>query len=245
VAPQGKGNDSPFWHELGERDQEQLGRIVDLGLQVAALIHELRQPLALLKGYAQLLVDRAGADAALRESATLMVEQVDRMDRLVARTREYARGRPGVVATRAEVSPAIADALAMLGFPERTPRLSIRSSLPAGLPPAAADPLLVQQIIYNLLANARDALTGREGSVVLSGGEEGDQVFVRVQDDGPGIPAATQARLFTPFVSSKPEGTGLGLWLCRDLAQRAGGSLRLVESERGACFELRLPRASD
>jgi two-component system C4-dicarboxylate transport sensor histidine kinase DctB len=233
--------DADLWRELGDRDLAQLGRLVDLGLQVAALVHELRQPLSLIRGYAQLLVERSASDTPARATAVRMVEQTERMENLLARTREYERGGSGTRSASCRVAEAVAGATAMLGYPERTPRLTVRTTLPSDLPAVAVDALTLQQILFNLLANARDALAGRDGAVEVAAGREDEAVRVWVEDDGPGIDPVVRERLFTPFVTGKPDGTGLGLWLCRHLAVRAGGSLTHVPLERGARFEVRLP----
>jgi len=114
-----------------------------------------------------------------------------------------------------------------------------------GLPLVTADPIELQQILVNLIRNARDALAGRPGHVRIVTGQGEGRVEVTVTDDGPGVPPDQRARLFDPFVSHREGGVGLGLYVSRRLAEEAGGTLELVASTSGAAFRLRVPPAPE
>lgn len=104
----------------------------------------------------------------------------------------------------------------------------------------------LQQLLLNLLINASQALAGNHGQILLSVQLTKAWVHLYVDDNGPGIDASIQDSLFEPFVTSKVIGNGLGLAICRQIAEKAGGTLQLAQSELGgACFELRLPRLQD
>ncbi|HKB92950.1 MAG TPA: ATP-binding protein [Gaiellaceae bacterium] len=104
-----------------------------------------------------------------------------------------------------------------------------------------ADPDQLQQLLINLLANAAEASLESEGAVELAWRRDVDEVVVTIADRGPGL--ANAANLFVPFFTTKPKGSGIGLVLCRQIAEAHGGSLRLVNREQGpGCLaELRLP----
>jgi signal transduction histidine kinase len=99
----------------------------------------------------------------------------------------------------------------------------------------------MEQIIFNLVRNAIEAASGQaDGEVSVSARRSGNQVIVDVTDNGPGVADDLRDRLFEPFVTGKPGGTGLGLALCQRLAERMGGEVQLVTA-RPALFQLRLP----
>ena len=218
---------------------EQLSRLAELGLQASAMVHELRQPLALLKGYAQLLADRPESGTVVT-AAPLMVEQCARMDVLLERLRAFARGRTDALLHFCDLSETLGRALELLGHLRCTVDLVVVRHLPANLPAARADPIAVEQILLNLLTNACDAMAER-GTITVRAHFDAGLNIVEIEDDGPGIDAEIAARLFEPFTTTKVKGTGLGLWLSRTLAERLGGELSLVHQEHGACFRLSLP----
>jgi C4-dicarboxylate-specific signal transduction histidine kinase len=116
--------------------------------------------------------------------------------------------------------------------------------LPEDLPPARATIGRLTQVLLNLVVNAADAMEG-EGTLVLSGRRADGRVVVAVSDAGPGVPAEHRDKIFDPFFTTKPPGagTGLGLSVSLAIAESFGGTLRLVDSQAGASFEVELPAA--
>lgn len=103
----------------------------------------------------------------------------------------------------------------------------------------------MQQVLINLLLNACQAMTQHKGQIHIQGLVVKQQVYLRIDDNGPGIEQALQEQIFEPFVTTKSTGNGLGLSICRQLVRQAGGELRLVPSQLGgACFEICLPAAT-
>ena len=106
------------------------------------------------------------------------------------------------------------------------------------------DPVELEQIIFNLVRNAIEATAGAPRSrVTMSSRRDGAFAVVEVSDSGPGVPAELRARLFEPFVTGRPGGTGLGLALCRRLVERMGGEIDLLAERPETVFRLRLPLA--
>ncbi|WP_444851268.1 ATP-binding protein [Neoaquamicrobium sediminum] len=102
----------------------------------------------------------------------------------------------------------------------------------------------MEQVVFNLVRNAIDATAG-EGSaakVLVSLKQRGDAVVLEISDNGPGVPAELRPRLFTPFTTTRGDGTGLGLALSQRLVERAGGEIALMDSDQGATFRVVLPR---
>lgn len=204
----------------------------------AMAAHEIRNPLATIRGLVELYRERHGA--ALGEDGVRVVKEVlaevERLRGVTGDLLDLSSERPLSTSpqTLEEVVRESARAV-QATFPSLVVRV------PDTRTQVEADPLRLGQVLTNLLRNATQARA--DATVQLEVKEEGELISLRVHDDGPGISSAQQERLFQPFASQKSDGHGLGLALSQRLMQRMGGSLTNVPSSRGACFELRLPRA--
>ncbi len=219
----------PLDHALQEQ-----ARLSELGLMVAGLGHELRQPLFAVKSIAQLF-SRApeGERDALLAS---LLEQVGHMEQLVEALGNYSRKPQG--ASIVDVDGVLSQVCRWLGPRAARQGLSLRvigGSAKAG----SIDPVALTQILVNLGNNALDAAKSR---VEFEAEYTGQDIRVRIHDDGPGLSVSSE-QAFEPFVTTKPlgKGTGLGLSISRQLARDSGGDLMLNPSESGACFELVVP----
>lgn len=217
---------------LDPRLQEQ-ARLAELGMMVAGLGHELRQPLFAIKSIAQLLQQSGGENPEMVQS---LLEQVGHMEQLVEALGCYSR-KPqdqGLV----DVDATLAQIQRWLGPRARKAGVELRIVAGAGQA-VAMDPVALTQILVNLCNNALDVAAS---SVDLSAECAEGVVLVRVRDDGPGLTVSAE-QAFTPFVTTKEagKGTGLGLSISRQLAEGAGGSLELLDVPVGACFVLQLP----
>lgn len=197
-------------------------RLEALGLAGAGLAHQLRNPLATIKGSCQLLEERL-ADPHLAERLRATVAQADRMDRMLATLLDFAR--PPQPEPR---SLALGE---VLGELERR-HAALRVVGGKGLV-VRADPEHVLQILENLAANALAAAPD-DDAVEIAATRAGEVVEVRVRDRGPG-PGDDPERLFQPYVTTRADGTGLGLPIARALAEANGGTLFLHEREGGGC----------
>ncbi|MCE7870224.1 sensor histidine kinase [bacterium CPR1] len=163
----------------------------------------------------------------------LLEKGISRCQGITTRMLAYSRG-PGTGQDRADLAAVLSDALLFTEVQLRkTPDL-------AGLPPVACEPGELVQVLTNLLSNAHQV--GPE--VEVSARASGATVELEVRDFGPGIPAEIRSRLFEPFFTTRPvgQGTGLGLFLARGIAERAGGSLELAATgPGGSTFRLLLP----
>ncbi len=208
-----------------------------------SLAHELRNPLAGMRGAAQLL-EREAPTSAQRELATLIRGECDRLAALGQRLLQDAGAPPQVAPF--DVHAPLEQVAALLRAQPDAPHL--QRDYDPSLPPALGDAARVVQALLNLLRNAHEAgarsvtlRTRAEVGARLAGGRR--VLRIEVHDDGPGVPADLRARLFQPWVSGRPGGTGLGLALARAGLREQGGELELASSTRGALFVLRLPLA--
>jgi two-component system nitrogen regulation sensor histidine kinase GlnL len=238
---------------FGRAEAADAGSLGGLG---RALAHEIKNPLAGIRGAAQLLKDGARAeDAAL---ADLIVEETERIRRLADRMEDLAQEGP---ARREAVNiHKVLDRVGALLASTVGEGLSLRQDYDPSLPDALGDEDQLVQVFLNLVKNAAEAVRDRAGvggEILVSTayrhqprpgpGEPASRpatpLEVRVRDNGPGVPPALRDRLFQPFASGKPGGTGLGLTLTARLVAVHGGSIE-VESEPGrTVFRVLLPVA--
>lgn len=239
-----------------QRQAAESDRLAGLGSLAAGFAHELRNPLEIIRAFTEdlELSLRTGASPGESiEACQEIVEEVDRMNRLVGQFLNYSRGREGAGA--GGVTPlleTIQSVLAMLrpSADKAGVTLALEPSATAEAAAArwavALDSGAFRQILINLTLNAIQASPA--GSAVTFAIQAGARsVELRVRDQGPGIPEKSRQRIFEPFFSTRPAGAGLGLAISRQIADRAGGSLKLAPArpEQGACFMLTLPRAKD
>jgi two-component system sensor kinase FixL len=226
----------------------QVSRLTEMGQMAAGLAHEVNQPLTAAANYLQAGRRLLGGEAEAGRVAGILDQaaaQIARAAALIGRLRGFVRREEGE--RRAENLRAVieeAAALALVGAQRHGVR--VRLQVAADLPAVVADKVQIQQVVVNLLRNAVEAMAEsarRELTVAAEAGAEG-MVVVRIADTGPGIAAAIAGRLFQPFVTTKTQGLGVGLWICRSIVEGHGGRLWAEpNSEGGAVFSFTLPVA--
>ncbi len=237
------------------RHQDSLARVARLGSmgEFAAMVaHEINQPLMAAGTYARLIADtlRSGDrhEASTVETAEKTAAQVQRAADVMRRLRALIRldqsGRAPV-----SVSQIVRETLALSRpFLDRH-GVTVRVTLDSGLPPAMADLLQVEQVLLNLLRNAAEAMatTGPGGVVTIAASAAGaDRIAISVLDTGPGFPPDFAADDLPPLTSSKPDGLGVGLSLCRSIVEAHGGELTIGgrdDGRPGAAVRFTLPVA--
>ena len=230
-----------FVRDLTERQQTErrlqelqqgllhVSRLRSMGQMAAALAHELNQPLTATANYARAAVRLLDADppdvARIRQALNLAVEQTLRSGDIIRRLRTLvARGevtrQPENLAKLIEE----ASALALVGTKERG--IKVRISTDPDLPRGAVDRVQMQQVMLNLIRNAIEAMDGQEvRELSVGASRDNDMILVSVADTGGGIPPEIEAKLFQPFVTTKQEGMGIGLSVCRTIVEAHGGRL--------------------
>ena len=164
------------------------------------------------------------APAGLPAEDLAVIEQsIRRMEQYIQMFLDFARP-PRCERRRSDLLEVIRRAAALVEGRARRQKVVLELDLPTLPVPASIDPEQIQQVLVNLLLNALDALP-RGGAIHVEVETRPGAVAVRVRDNGPGVPAAIRARLFEPFVTSKPEGVGLGLSICKRLVEAHGGAI--------------------
>lgn len=214
-----------------ERDR----RLAALGEMAAVLAHEIRNPLAGMKGHAQLLAERLAPETPAREKADRVVDEARRLEELTSDLLSFVRSKQ---LERREVAPAEVLTAAVRDVDGRRLELKVEGA-PATW---SLDPHLMQQALGNLLRNALQASRDGNAAGAEVSEETGELVF-RVWDRGDGVPEADRERIFEPFYTTRTRGTGLGLAVARRIVTLHGGSIEVGEREGGgAVFRVGIPR---
>lgn len=217
-----------------------------IGKVLSGVAHELQSPLAVVMGYAELIQKAAGPASEIHRDAGRILTATDACRDVVRSLLTVARRvEPEIrVARIQEVVDQVAD---LLRKPLTCDKVTLEVSARVDLPAFAFDPGRIQQVLLNLVVNARDALVEAEagGTIRVALFRHGDGwARILVSDDGPGVPEEVRGSIFDPYFTTKPpgKGTGLGLAICRSIVEEHGGTLRLGESpEGGAEFDILLP----
>jgi two-component system, NtrC family, sensor kinase len=219
--------------------------LAGVGRLAAGVAHEVGNPLAAILGYADLLLgdtpERPIAPELRRDILVRVRNETERIHRIIQELLDYARP-PGDVAESVVVAKIVEGAVSLVKAQARLREIEVDVSLPAELPPVRATSGRLTQVLLNLLLNAADAMGGK-GQIRVDARKDGGMVVVGVTDEGPGISPEARGKIFDLFYTTKDpgQGTGLGLSLSQTIVEGYGGTLRLVDSERGARFEVRLP----
>lgn len=222
-----------------------------IGELAAKLAHEVLNPLAGMKAAVQLLGRQgaeAAAGAAVMDTAEALNREITRVEGLVRRLVNYARPlAPRVEVTT--VSALLDDAMAATASTLRALGAEVVRGAEPDLPPIEVDPVLLTQVLVNLITNAAQAMSPGGGRIdvstrrVVALGRE--EVVIAVGDEGPGIPDAFLPNLFKPFFTTRAEGHGLGLAVSQNIVLEHGGSItggnRAREDGGGALFQVQLP----
>jgi two-component system, NtrC family, sensor histidine kinase HydH len=232
-----------------EAEARRAERLAALGQLSAGLAHEIRNPLGVIKGSAEMLAQKVkDSQPLVTELAGYISSEVNRLNALVARFLDFAR--PSQLELRPERIPDIVDSAlhaAQAQFPEA--RVKVERQYATDLPEIPADRQLCEQVFINLITNAFQAMDGQGGTLRVaiaqetSGSEPG--VCVTVEDTGPGVPPELREQIFNPFFTSKKDGVGLGLSIVAKIVDDHRGTIRFdPDTAQGARFRVFLPKAA-
>ncbi|PWB32547.1 sensor histidine kinase [Pseudomonas sp. SDI] len=224
----------------------QAGKLSVLGTMSASISHELNQPLAAIRSYAEnaeILLDHQRTDDA-RSNLKLISELTGRMASIIAHLRAFAR-RDRHAPESVALQPALDDALALLAKRRRAMAVELVRDLPEATLWVQAGETRLRQVLGNLLANALDALTEKANprKLWISAERRDDCVYLTIRDNGPGFSSQAMAHAREPFFTTKTrtQGLGLGLAICDTLMRALGGELLLANHpEGGALLTLQL-----
>lgn len=244
--------------ELAHQQEEKLqftSRLMTMGEMASSIAHELNQPLAAINNYCSgtvaLVKSGRGTAETLLPALEKTAQQALRAGMIVKRIREFVkRSEPKRQAAR--VADIIADAVGLAEIEARKRRIRIVTEIRARMPIIYVDPVLIEQVLMNLMKNAAEAMGDvkdpqADGLIRVVADLEAGFVDIRVIDQGPGVDEASAERLFEPFYSTKSDGMGMGLNICRSIIESHRGRLWVVNNIEadgrvsGATFHCSLP----
>lgn len=233
----------------------QSSKLASLGTLASGVAHELNQPLAIIRAIAQQNLETLDSMSTpqlvhvLREDLQIIHRQTVRMSQIIQHLRAFSR-KPREVFEPVNLSEVAQNALILLREQLRQHGISLVENYAPDLPPVMGEANSLEQIVINLLTNARDALENcPDGQITIETCtyDDGKRVYaeLRVRDNGAGVPPEIQSQIFDPFFTTKDpnKGTGLGLAISLEIAQKHSGTLLLGNTEQGAEFTVRIPIA--
>ncbi|MDO9598795.1 MAG: PAS domain S-box protein [Azoarcus sp.] len=237
--------------ELARQQDERLqatSRLVTMGEMASTLAHELNQPLAAISSYNTGCINRLDAGqvdpSELRGVHEKIGRQARRAGEIIRRVHDFVR-RAEPKREALDLNNVIRDAVGLIEADARKRQMRISSQLTPDLPALTADPVMIEQILVNLIRNGMDAMVATPAArreITISTRLLGNTLETRVCDHGSGIDAATVERLFEPFFTTKSEGMGMGLNICRSIAELHHGRLTFEPNPTGGTiFILTLP----
>jgi signal transduction histidine kinase/ActR/RegA family two-component response regulator len=219
-----------------------------VGEFVAGVAHELNNPLAAVMGFSEMLKD-ADVHESHRRHLDLIFQSATRCRKIVQSLLSFAR-RHQPERKPVAVNKLIEEVLEIVAYQLRTSNVEVNSRFAPNLPLVLADGHQIQQVILNLVNNARQAIEGHQqsGRITVSTELQSKAIRISIQDNGPGIAPENLSRIFDPFFTTKEvgKGTGLGLSLCYGLIREHGGTIAVnSQPGQGACFIIELPATDD
>jgi C4-dicarboxylate-specific signal transduction histidine kinase len=227
-----------------------VNRVATIGHLTASITHEVNQPLAAARNNltaALNFLDRTPADLVdVREALACAVKDNDRAGTVVGRIRALMQKAPKRT-DRVDINEAVLEVIELTRGEALKNGVSVKTKFAKALPIITGDRVQLQQVVLNLILNALQATgavsEGAQQVLITTSQTESNDLYIRVQDTGPGLSPETLSRLFEPFYTTKPDGMGMGLSICRSIIEAHGGRLSATQHKdpRGALFQFTIP----
>lgn len=240
--------------ELARQQSELLhvSRLSSVGQMVATLSHEVAQPMSAIGTFATVCAKAIRSMSPEERDRLHVLEQCiediaaenERCREILRRLRDYSRKTPWR-RVPCDVNAVLRESVSLIANELQRFEVKVRLELAPSIPVIIADPIQLQQVVINLLSNARDALlevAPARRMIVLRSTAETDSVRIDVEDQGIGLPPDGAKRIFEPFFTTKPNGMGIGLSICKTIVEEHGGQIcALANDKNGATFRITLP----
>jgi PAS domain S-box-containing protein len=225
-------------------------KMLSLGRVAAGIAHEIRNPLTGINSYLYTLEDLCDSEELEPDDIQMMrqiVEQIqvasDKINLVIKRVMDFSKpGTPKMVLVN--INESIEEAVKLSNISIRRRGITIEKSLAQNLPRCYADPLLIEQVVINLVTNAANAMKKTNGSKIIKIGSfsENNTLFIKISDSGPGVPLELKEKIFDPFFTTDEDGSGIGLNIAQRIVADHNGSIALDTGELGGAeFRIELP----
>ena len=227
-----------------------VSRLSSMGQMVAVISHEITQPLAAIANYSsacELLAEQPTPDIGkLRAYLEAITEQSARAGQILGRVRNFVK-HSVEHRIQTDLVQLTKDSLKLVNADLRSRQISVTSTFPDQAVFASVDPVQIQQVLVNLIANGCDAIESQpthQRKIAIGITADDECVTVEITDSGSGLPAGSRQQLFDPFYTSKPGGMGMGLSICSDILRAHSGTITAENAPNaGAMFRFTLPRS--
>jgi PAS domain S-box-containing protein len=222
------------------------GRLVSLGEITASMAHEFNNPLGIIMGFVEEMLNTTPSDAADYETLKIIDEEAKRCQKIIQGLMEFARPAP-VTPQTTDVATLVAKTLKMIDARLYKQKVGLTEAVAPDLPPINADAQQLEQVLVNLYLNALDAMLAgghlTVGAQLDGTGDLPNTVVITVADTGHGISGDDMQKIFQPFFTArKKAGMGLGLSICERIIRNHGGKIEVeTEQGQGTLFRIRLP----
>ncbi len=224
------------------REVERSQRLASVGRLAAGVAHEIRNPLSSIKGLATYFRERYGDVPEDQQTATIMIQEVDRLNRVVSQLLEFAR--PIDIKPRlTELKTLVDDAVTLIEKQAAAKGISVKTHNSMTVNRVMVDPDRVTQVLLNIYLNAIESMeSGGELKVELSSDNAAGGISISVSDTGCGIEPEDLTKIFDPYFTTKSSGTGLGLAIAHNIIEAIGGTIKVKSAAgKGTTFTLVLP----
>ncbi len=215
-----------------KQEIERSQRLASIGRLAAGIAHEIRNPLSSIKGFATYFKERYGEIPEDKKTAEIMVQEVERLNRVISQLLEFAR--PVAIHKKSmSIRTLVQHSLRIIERDAHKKNIAIHADIPSGLGEIAIDADRINQVLLNLYLNAIESMNGGGSLTVdIQREEENKRLTIRVTDTGSGIDKKNLVHIFDPYFTTKQSGTGLGLAIVHKIMESHQGEVR-VESEPG------------
>jgi PAS domain S-box-containing protein len=240
-------------HREMEMELAHANRVATMGQLSASIAHEVNQPIGAAVTNAHAALRWLGATPPNMDEVHLALSRIvtngNRATDVLSRIRAFIKKAPPRKDSL-DVNQAVLEVVALTRSEAKKNKVTVQIQLAEGLPVVQADRVQLQQVLLNLIINAIEAMSASNAAsrrlLISSANSESSDVSVEVQDSGPGFPEASAEQIFQAFYTTKPDGLGMGLSICRSIVEAHGGQLRAAAGHpTGAIFTFTLPIRSN
>lgn len=221
-----------------ERKKAQADRLSVVGQMASGIVHEIKNPLTSISGFAQ-IINEMTEDKTIKNNSQIIISETERLNKLTLEMLNYAKPSKLTV-QEIDVETLLRDNVNVLYPKAMAKKVGVNLDLDMELGKIMGDKDKLTQVFINIMANGIEAVEGVTGLVTIIAKRHGDELLLEFSDNGHGIPKNIKEKLFMPFVSGKQTGTGLGLAMAKKIIDEHMGEITVETSEKGTSFFIKL-----